>query len=210
MFARPRSSNSRLTSRRMTETPRELSHCAIPEPITPAPITARVHNFLGRRFRRSFPVFVGQEKIADQVLGRFGLRRARRSHRARAQRFVDRAGQRAINDHRRRGPARHFLSNAADFTATLDVRRRRFLSVFPGDFLSRGFEQLFARNHFIDQSELQRFAGRIKFPFQNHFAGGFAVRSNAADASRPPQAGTSPSVVSGKPIRVAGSSDATR
>src|SRR5437867_5498406 len=40
MFARPRSICSRAISRRMTVTPQELSHCAMPDPITPAPITA--------------------------------------------------------------------------------------------------------------------------------------------------------------------------
>ena len=45
MLARPRSSCSALTSRKITETPRELSHCAIPEPITPAPMTAACVTF---------------------------------------------------------------------------------------------------------------------------------------------------------------------
>ena len=54
--------------------PRELSHCAIPEPITPAPMTAACMTFSpGAVFDGLFLVFVGQEKIADQVAGRFGF-----------------------------------------------------------------------------------------------------------------------------------------
>jgi hypothetical protein len=53
-------------------TPRELSHCAMPEPITPAPITARAR-FFRRRSRRSLLVFLREEKIANQVLRRLRL-----------------------------------------------------------------------------------------------------------------------------------------
>ena len=45
MLARPRSSSSRFTSRKITVTPRELSHCAMPAPITPAPIIAACATF---------------------------------------------------------------------------------------------------------------------------------------------------------------------
>ena len=45
----------------------------MPEPITPAPMTAACLNLLVRRFRRTFPEFVAEEEIANQILGRFGF-----------------------------------------------------------------------------------------------------------------------------------------
>jgi hypothetical protein len=73
MFARPRSiCSSRATSRRITVTPRELSHCAMPEPITPAPITAACTIFSAGVFDVPF-VFLREEKIANQVLRRLRL-----------------------------------------------------------------------------------------------------------------------------------------
>ena len=75
MLARPRSSNSRFTSRRITVTPRELSHCAIPEPITPAPITAACATFSNCLLELPFLYFSARKKFrirfwVDSVLPR--------------------------------------------------------------------------------------------------------------------------------------------
>jgi hypothetical protein len=63
MFASPRLSNSVLTSRRMTEMPRELSHCAILSPYARADNGGVNHFLAGRRLRSALLVFVGQEKF---------------------------------------------------------------------------------------------------------------------------------------------------
>src|SRR5438477_258328 len=63
MLARPRSSSSRLTSRRITVTPRALSHCAMPEPITPAPITAACATFSNCAFDVPFLYFSARKKL---------------------------------------------------------------------------------------------------------------------------------------------------
>ena len=63
MFARPRSTCSRAMSRRMTVTPRELSHCAMPEPITPAPITAACTTFPTAAFEVPFLYFSARKKL---------------------------------------------------------------------------------------------------------------------------------------------------
>ena len=91
MLARPRSIASEFTSRKMTETPRELSHCAMPEPITPAPMTAACVNFSPARLGRAFAVFVREEKIADQIAGRFGFAQLDDRVELQRERFVDRS-----------------------------------------------------------------------------------------------------------------------
>ena len=63
MLARPRSTCSRAISRRITVTPRELSHCAIPEPITPAPITAACTTFSCGAFEVPFLYLSARKKL---------------------------------------------------------------------------------------------------------------------------------------------------
>ena len=75
MLARPRSSSSRFTSRKITVTPRALNHCAIPEPITPAPITAACATFSNCVFEVPFLYFSARKKLrikfwVDSVLPR--------------------------------------------------------------------------------------------------------------------------------------------
>ena len=43
----------------------------MPEPITPAPITAACTIFSAGAFAAAFAVFIGEEKIADQIASRF-------------------------------------------------------------------------------------------------------------------------------------------
>ena len=61
----------------------------------------------------------------------------------------------------------------------------------------------------VDEAELQSFLRRIEFAFQDYLRG-FLRTNQCGRRVAPPHAGTKPSVVSGRPMRVAGASYATR
>src|SRR5881398_4109092 len=96
MFARPRSICSRAISRRMTVTPQELSHCAMPDPITPAPITAACTTLL-LGVEGPFLYFC-QEEIADQVLRRFHFSKIDNCVQLRPQGFIKRNRKSLVDD----------------------------------------------------------------------------------------------------------------
>ena len=75
-------------------------------------------------------------------------------------------------------------------------------------FLVRDQELIVWRD-FIDESELQSFLSGIKFAFQNHLGGLLSANQSRQSRAAAP-GGKKPRLVSGKPIRVAGSSEATR
>ncbi len=171
MLARPRSSTSTLTSRKMTETPRELSHCAIPEPITPAPMTAACVIF-----------------SAGALLVPLRYRSARKKLRIRL--WVDsvspsstiasssRASDSSTEPVRlwlmisaARAGAGFWERGASIEPGRAEARPLRRDSLLRVQFRPCGFEQLVLRDHFIDQAELQSFRRGIKFSFQNDFRG---------------------------------------
>src|SRR5437762_593427 len=63
MLASPRVSSSVPTSRKITDTLRELSHCAMPLPIMPAPITAACVLFSGICFELAHFLLRGVEQL---------------------------------------------------------------------------------------------------------------------------------------------------
>ena len=141
----------------------------------------RVHDFLGRSLRRAFAIFIGEEEISNQVLGR--IRRAQLAdgvhfHR---ERFFHRGTDGALND---------FVGACGSGVAShlwrgeLRRARRRWSSALQFSLArcklpARRVEQLFARNYFIDETELQRLRRAIKFAFQDHLG-----RRVGADQSR--------------------------
>ena len=82
---------------------------------------------------------------------------------------------------------------------------------FPfASFFRAASMQLFARNHFVHQSQAQRLLGRSKVSLSESLPPPLSAPIKRGKRVAPPHAGTKPSVVSGNPIRVAGSFEATR
>src|SRR4029077_16607450 len=154
----------------------------------------RVRNFLRRWLRAAAFVFLRQEKIADQILRRVGLTEFDDGIELQSQRVFDCPAQPFRNyfsrARRRRIPARAVrtcfsLTGGCALRLSLWEREGRG-SLAIAQFFSRGFEQLFARNNFINQLKLFRFLRGIQLAFHNHFRRFFrADQTGQARATAP-------------------------
>src|SRR2546423_6915546 len=176
MFARPRSTAAESTSRRITETPRELSHCAIPEPMTPAPITAACEIFSAGVFEEPLRYLSARKKFRIRFWVASVAQLADGVH-FHGERLFHRGTGGALDDfmsaswRRVAGALGHGRCHRGLIRLTLSFALRHPLA--------RCIEQLLARNYFIDEPQLQCLRRAIKFAFQDHLG-----RRVGADESR--------------------------
>ncbi len=191
--------------------PRELSHCAIPEPITPAPMTAACATFSPGALDGPFLYLSARKKLrirlrVDSVSPSSTMASSSRA----SESSIELVRLRLMISAARAG-AGFCERGACDWRCwtcgSTSLRRDSLPRV---QFLARGFEQLVLRNDFVDQAKLQRFAARNEVSLSRSLPPAFSGPISRGKRVAPPQAGTRPSVVSGNPMRVAGASDATR
>src|SRR5207248_10696298 len=110
----------------------------------------RVRNFLELRLRSSFFVFLGQEKIADQILGRFGFAKIDNRVELQLERFVNWIGAASRNHAERPCPR----SLRIGWSRRFSFRRRNFSwrTFSFTDQASGRVEQLLSRYDFVDQT----------------------------------------------------------
>ena len=177
----------------------------------------RMHDFL-RRVASTLPFCIsppGKNCGSNSASRRF--RRVRRWHRAPFAATLRLNRLSPVRNHferaRRRGISARTRSHSFSVAGGSAVR----LSLCEGERLASCYRAIsFARLRATSRAKrLHRPAQvlgllrGIKFAFHNHFRRFFRA-DQTRQARAPPQAGIKPSVVSGKPIRVAGSSHATR
>ena len=212
MFAKPRSICSRATSRRITVTPRELSHCAMPEPITPAPITAACTIFSGDVRDVPFLYFSARKKLRIRFCVDSRLAKVHNAVQLQTQRFMRRNRQSFIDDFvstfERRISALFWRAEFLRATASPELVRR--FCVFQRSAFDVRDREADRVGQFHLPARVSKLPERNKVCLSKSLRRPLQLRSIAAIACSRPRREEVPSVVSGKPIRVAGSSDATR
>ena len=130
-----------------------------------------VGNFGKFRFRTAFFEFLGQEKIPDQILGRFCFAEVDNCFEFQTQGFVDGISAGGTDNFESANAGRFGISPDRSFRARRRNLDLRALSL--AKFLPSRREKVFARDNLIDQAKFERFRGRIELSLQNDFTGVF-------------------------------------
>ena len=203
----PRSICSALTSRRMTLTPRELSHWAMPDPMTPAPTTAACTILSMGAGEVPFLYFSARKKFRI----RFCVASVSPSFTIAS---TSRASDASIVPRR---PS--VMTLRARAGAAFPVERCAAISpaaggavtcLFPSPSLAAAASSNCACGTTASTKPSRPASpAECSFPFKITSAA-FSAPIKRGSLVAPPHAGIRPRVVSGKPMRVAGSSEATR
>ncbi len=111
-----------------------------------------VHDFFRRRFRSSFFVFFREEKIADQILRRFGFSKI--DNRVQLKREGLLSGRKkTFLDHFERARGRRIVV-ARHGNFLINLRGWRSFAFSIAQFLARKIDKSITRREVIDQSEL--------------------------------------------------------